>query len=403
MADTTGVSSSGSEGVYFDNLKAAPQIKAALWSVWILFLLAGLVGMGQRMFYGHLPAGYGSYVPWGLWIALYFHGVGMAGGVFALAALGHLLDLPGFQHRSFIRLAIILSFAAMLPALLGVFLDMGHMELAYRVLTSPNFTSMMAFNAWMYNAFIVIAAVCWYLSYKEKTEWLKPFLVAGVFFCAIIPSQSGAFFGVVGAKESWNSAILPILFLVSAITSGAALLLLVKTLIGPSKKSADGMKDEYGYHQVLKNLRIVVIGGMAAYFILEWAEFSISYWNPGGHSGSLDLILFGPYWWVFWIVHLILGGVLPLLLLISKREGLWAIGASLVAVMFVSVRLNVLIPGQAVSELSGLQEAFQHPRLTYIYNATAMEYFIGLFMVALGMAIFYVGRRVNLAATKWFQ
>jgi Ni/Fe-hydrogenase subunit HybB-like protein len=48
--------------------------------------------------------------------------------------------------------------------------------------------------------------------------------VLGVLLIVMVPSQSGAFFGVVDAKPYWHSALLPILLFVSAMTAGAATL-----------------------------------------------------------------------------------------------------------------------------------------------------------------------------------
>jgi Ni/Fe-hydrogenase subunit HybB-like protein len=70
---------------FLDALKRS----SVLWLIWIACLAIGSVGIYHRVTQGHLPAGYGSYVPWGLWVALYFHGVGLAGGVFLIAAGGY--------------------------------------------------------------------------------------------------------------------------------------------------------------------------------------------------------------------------------------------------------------------------------------------------------------------------
>jgi len=40
----------------------------------------------------------------------------------------------------------------------------------------------------------------------------------------------------------------------------------------------------------------------------------------------LQLALFGPYWWVFWILQVGLGTVLPVLLLVLRPEDPWAVG-----------------------------------------------------------------------------
>jgi molybdopterin-containing oxidoreductase family membrane subunit len=366
-----------------------------LWFIWAACLGLGAIGIYQRVAYGHLPAGYGSYVPWGLWIAIYFHGVGIAGGAFAVAALGYILNVPGFRHPASPRAAIVLAFAAMVPAFMAVWLDLGHMERASAILTRPSFTSMMAFNAWMYNAFLAVAAVCWFISYRGASGWLKPLLCLGVMLALMFPSQSGAFFGVVDAKPYWHSALLPVMFLASAITAGSAMLLLIRGIIGVGSPAGHGDLGPEAFVAALSRFRTIVLVGLVVYFLLEFAEFSIVLWNTQTHAPALELVLFGPYWWVFWIIHLGLGGLVPLGLLLTRRPGAWIVAGLLVAVTFISTRLNVLVPGQAVGEIQGLQEAFHHPRLTYTYHATAMEYLVGLFLVAVGMSVYFIGRRIS--------
>ena len=389
----------------FQNEAETPYLPAALpwrqilWAVWLTFGILGVIGLAQRFLQGHLPAGYGSYVPWGLWIGIYFHGVGMAGGAFLLGSLGYLLGWRGFHDEKNLRQVIVLSVAAIIPAFFAVWLDLGQLSRFQNIFLHPSFTSMMAFNSWMYSAFLLLAAVIWWMSYDPKRHiWLKPFLCLSLLFSILFPSQSGAFFGVVDAKGFWHSPLLPMMFLVSAITAGSALLLLARVLIEASadhKLSGEELENE---HALIRVLRRVILAGVSAYFIFEFAEFSIVLWNPYLHAPALELILFGPYWWVFWIIHLFIGGMVPLILLASKWHFGWTIAALLVSVCFISARLNVLIPGQAISELHGLQEAFQDDRLRYIYNATPMEYFVGLLAVAIGMAIFVVGRRINFFA-----
>lgn len=181
---------------------------------------------------GERLAGYGSYVPWGLWVALYFHFVGIAGGVFAIGTLGYVFNITGFREN--FRVVIIVSVAAVITGLFSIWLDLGQPFRFARVMYAPNFGSMMAFNAWMYSLFIGCAAVLFWLSLnkakqtdlRDPSGWMLPLMALGFLFSIAFPSQSGAFFGVVDAKPFWSSPLLPILFLGSAITSGAAVLLL---------------------------------------------------------------------------------------------------------------------------------------------------------------------------------
>ncbi|MDQ1239011.1 MAG: hypothetical protein QG577_1196 [Thermodesulfobacteriota bacterium] len=222
-----------SSGTIQTGSSLATQWTPILWLVWILFLVAGIVGVVFRMTYGHNASGYGSYVPWGLWIGVYFLAVGISGGSFILGGLGYLFGVDGFAKPSDLRCAIVLSLAALLPAFLGVWLDLGRMDRLMNILVHPSFTSMMAFNAWMYNIFLVVAALCWLLSFKQNSSWLKPLITLGMFFSILFPSQSGVFFEAVRTNEFWNSPLLSMLFFVSAITLGAGSLLFVRAAIAP--------------------------------------------------------------------------------------------------------------------------------------------------------------------------
>jgi molybdopterin-containing oxidoreductase family membrane subunit len=358
--------------------------------LWVVAFLLGLIGLAIKLWTGERMAGYGSYVPWGLWVAIYFHGVGIAGGVFAAGVIGYIFRVPGLREN--LRLILWISGVSLVAGLFAVWLDLGQPFRFYRIMTAPNFGSMMAFNAWLYNGFLGVLGLCFILSFFKRDErdlddtfgWLVPLLLLGLLMVVMIPSQSGAFFGVVDAKPYWNSALMPIIFWISAMASGSAVLLFVMILLPGAVPAAA--------RPPIPFLKWATLGSMVAYLFLEFAEFSIGYWGPTSHlRESLNLVLFGPFWWVFWIFHI--GGALVAGFLLIRARGLLDLGAgaAIVAVTFISTRLNILIPGQAMAELKGLGEAFAHPRLTFHYTATPMEYLVGLFIAAFGAGLIYLG------------
>lgn len=366
------------------------RILAILWTI---ALIVGAIGIAFKFMTGERLAGYGSYVPWGLWIAIYFHAIGIAGGVYAIGIIGYFLNIPGLREN--VRITLLVSFIGIIAALFSVWLDLGQMWNATRIMTSPNFGSMMAFNAWMYTVFFIVVGIAFALTYNkrgpndvnDKSGWLAPLLMLGFIMSIAYPSQSGAFFGVVDAKPFWSSALLPILFLTSAMTSGAAVLLLVHTFLLREDAHVD--------IQPLKWLRWMVQLGVIAYFIAEFAEYSIVLWSPTSHEReAVNLVLFGPFWWVFWIFHLA-AAVFALYLLLRGRS-LPAVGsgAFIIAFTFIATRLNILIPGQAVSELRGLEEAFYHERLVHFYHPSLNEYMVAMFIGAVGVGAVYFGIQI---------
>lgn len=362
-----------------------------LKTLWAIIFIIGTIALITKFATGERMVGYGSYVPWGLWVALYFHFVGIAGGVFVVGAFGYIMNLPKFREN--IRNIMVISMASLIAGMLSIWLDLGQPFRFQNVFLTPNFGSMMTFNAWSYMAFLFTMAVIFWLSLKkknqgdlnDKTGWLLPFIIFGIFISVAFPSQSGSFFGVVDAKPFWNSGLLSVMFLTSAITSGTAILMFYFTLI---------IKDNPIENKSFAYLLKVLTGGIAIYLASEFAEYSIAYWSPNSHVfEAAQMVIQGPFWWVFWLVHI--GGVFVAMYLLFVKKTLPAYGlaAFIIAVTFVSARLNVLIPGQSIAQLKGLQEAFYQDRLSFIYTATALEYFVSFFIAALPIGIAYFGIR----------
>ncbi len=57
----------------------------------------GLWGVYIRLTAGHSEANYGSYVVWGLWVAMYMFFAGVAAGAFMLATLDLLFNIKLFK------------------------------------------------------------------------------------------------------------------------------------------------------------------------------------------------------------------------------------------------------------------------------------------------------------------
>ena len=55
------------------------------WTIWLIAMAWGVFGVSQRLLHGELQANYGSYIPWGLWVAgkVYLVGLGVGASLFA--------------------------------------------------------------------------------------------------------------------------------------------------------------------------------------------------------------------------------------------------------------------------------------------------------------------------------
>jgi molybdopterin-containing oxidoreductase family membrane subunit len=358
--------------------------------MWGILATLGLVGVWQRLTQGHLLANYGSYVPWGLWVAAYIYFVGLSAGAFLLSSLVYVFKVKVLEPIG--RLALVVAVITLFMALLSIWFDIGHMERFWYVFTRPNFHSMMAWMIWMYTAYFMLLIAELLLAFAAPTPSRRHQLTIlgslGVPLAIAFHGGVGALFAVVGARSFWHSALIPILFLTGALTSGAALLLAVVARFWPARG------DER--RQLVRLLSRITLGVILLDLLLEWSEISVPLWgNVAPHVEGLEIMLFGPFWWVFWIGHLLLGSLVPIYLLLRHHDNpKWAgVGGALAAVFFMAVRLNIVIPGQVASILPGLEGAIRHPRLEAFYVPSLHEWLVMAFVVAVGIVMFGVAKR----------
>jgi protein NrfD len=283
-----------------------------------------------------------------------------------------------------------------------------------------NFGSVMGWMIWFYSAYFILLAVeLWFAmradlaACAQEKSWqarlcnvltfgrkdtsppalerdhniLRVLGSLGVPLAIAFHGGVGALFGVVGARPYWNSGLTPVMFLIGALASGGALLTFVTAIWGPNRGA-----DEH--RKLVALLGQLVLGLLAFDLLLEWAEYSIGlYSSLPAESDGLRLVLFGPYWWAFWGVHLLLGSLIPLLLLVFGGRSVVAVATAgaLIAITFLSVRLNIVIPAQAIEELQGLRNAFTGPGLSFDYFPSLMEWLFFLWTVSLAGLVFLIG------------
>jgi molybdopterin-containing oxidoreductase family membrane subunit len=392
--------------------------KTIAWAIATIGFLVGIFGVVERITMGHQMANYGSYVPWGLWVAAYIYLIGLSAGAFLLSTLVYVFKVQRLAKIG--KMALFTALVTLFGAMLLIWFDLGHPFRAYRLITHTHFTSMMGWMAWLYSSYFVLllaelwfamradmavcaddpgfrGRLCNFLTFGRKDR--SPEAVAsdyrvlrvlgaiGVPLAVAFHGGVGALFGVIGARPFWHGGLTPIVFLVGALVSGGALLTFLTAIWGPERGTP-------AHSQTVIFLGQIVLGMLALDVLLEWAEYSTGLISsvPTVTEG-IRLVMFGPYWWAFWIVHVILGIIVPLALLVFRSRSIPAVGwaGALVAATFLAVRLNIVLPGLDVEELQGLKGAFGGPGLSFDYFPSVGEWLVFVWVVSLAGLVFLAG------------
>ncbi len=144
--------------------------------------------------------------------------------------------------------------------------------------------------------------------------------------------------------------MMPILFLSSAILSGAALLAVIIILTDHLTKSEDTLPTEDWANFLVVFLFIDAI--------LLFAEFiTVFLANVEEHLVTWNVLISGQYWVLFWIIELSIGFWIPMVVLLIPRlrKNKIAVFTSSIFILIgvFAKRINLIIGGQLTTSLTG--------------------------------------------------
>ncbi len=381
----------------------------------VIGLIVGSWGMVDRFLNGHVSMGFGSYVPWGLWVIFYLLFVGLTAGAFLATIITYVFEVKRF--KSIGRLSAFTVLIALICELTFISLDLGHISRLYRFLISPSFTSLMTWFVIFTNAMLIIYLLeSFFLLREDLVQWSQDenrrgravyrALALGkssygpedrrrderrVHVLSIISlpvgllfyGANGAFFAILMNRPIWNSALTPLLFIMAALLSGGALITFLIYIF---------QHDD----EIVRPLGRIILFLLTGYVFLEVLQFFVGYQTATlSLVTSLDLISSGPHWWTFWILHVLVGSLIPILLLLARPADskiiAWA--CFLIVITFASVRFNFLIPDLSVYKLEGLESTFFHPRLRTDYTPSLVEWLVSIWIISFGILVYLAGMR----------
>jgi molybdopterin-containing oxidoreductase family membrane subunit len=345
--------------------------KKIVYVIGVFSLLFGLWGVYIRLFEGERSANYGSYIGWGLWVAMYLFLAGLAAGAYMLATLDFLFNIPRFKGTG--KTMLWSAFITLLAGLASIGMDLGHMERIWKVYLQPSFTSFLALMVWGYTIFLVLILLSLYLafSHPEKSA-IKVVMWVGLVTSILVAGGVGFLLGGNAARLYWHVGLLPVQFPVFAIASGVALMLVIVGWFMPSLKKEQRSN-------LLWTLAIlsVVTSLVKLYFLVS--DFTQSlYGGATDNVIAIQSILTGSYWFSFWIVQIALGILVPVIVLVQPKLAKNGFIAGLMGLFlligYATARFLIVVPGQVAPMIPGLAEAFHGPKLTFDYTPSLMEW-----------------------------
>lgn len=377
--------------VHFSTIKGNTVGFYAL--VAILGLIAA-IGLGAAYYMehnGHWVTGMNNQVVWGMPHVFAIFLIVAASGAVNVATIGSVFGRKIYKPLG--RLSGLVAIAMLAGGLMVLVLDLGHPDRLIVAMTYFNFKSIFAWNIFLYTGFfVIVAAYLWTMMDKSVNKHSRKVGIATFLWRLALTTGTGSIFGFLVARQHFDAAIMAPMFIIMSFSFGLAIYLLI--LLYSYQWTRRPLGDTLVCF--LKNLLGVFVASVL-YFVLVKHLTNL---YATEHHGIERFILVdgGIYTFLFWVVQIGLGSVLPLVILFSRLGKSFAMLkiASLLVILGGMTQIYViLIGGQAypLKLFPGMEvSSIFYDGVVASYSPTLPEFLLGFggFAVALLLVIFAV-------------
>jgi molybdopterin-containing oxidoreductase family membrane subunit len=383
---------------------------------WMTFLtavsLVGLHAWTHQVTGGMIQTHLTDHVSWGLYIANFTFGVGLAAG-------GVMMVIPAYLYRDrkmhdVVILGELLAIAAIVLCLLFVTADLGRPDRFWHLIPGIgrfNFPmSMLTWDVIVLNGYLLLNLhICGYLLYMRylgrtpNPGWYLPFVFLSIAWAISIHTVTAFLYQGLGGRPFWNSALLAPRFLASAFVSGPAFLVVTMILlrrIGRVPIRRDPIR------LLVQIIRVAMLVNL----LMVASELFTEFYTGAAHSKHAYYLFFGLHGhyalvpWIWTSIALNLAAAAIVLHPAALRNRWLLIFACCAAFIGIWIEkgMGLIIPGFVPSTLDQLVE-YQPSLLEWQITAGIWALGLMVYSVALKIAIPVMRGEVNFAertATK---
>lgn len=369
-----------------------------LFYAWMIFLtavtLVGVNAWAVQVTEGMGITNMSDHVSWGLYIANFTFGVGLAAG-------GVMMVIPAYLYHDddmhdIVIVGELLAIAAIFMCIAFVMVDLGRPDRFWHMIPGIGKfhfpISMLTWDVIVLNGYLLINLhICGYLLYnrymgrKPNPKWYIPFVFLSIIWAISIHTVTAFLYQGLGGRPFWNTALLAPRFLTSAFVSGPAFIILALEVI----KYLSHYKVGDGAIRILVNIMRVT---MCINLLMLVSEVFTEFYTGGSHTASARYLFFGlhghnalvPWMWTS-IALTVIATLLLLCPKVTNNPIMLTTGCVLAFTgIWIEKGMGLIIPGFIPSTLHEIIE----------YAPSGIEWRISAGIFAAGLLIYTLAIRI---------
>ncbi|MFC2163861.1 NrfD/PsrC family molybdoenzyme membrane anchor subunit [Acidobacteriota bacterium] len=248
----------------------------------------------------------------GLNIAIYFYLTGLSAGSFILSTLAYGFGMEKYKPLG--RVGVVLATTLLIIAPFFLLFHLGAPYRAWHLFVYLNMESPITWGTYLLILYPMNCIVYGIFMFKENWKLTRIFGRIGIPLAVSVHGYTGFILAFGKARALWNTALMPILFLASAIVSGIALMILVCVI----RDRFFSKKKEINKELVL-NLGKILAWAIVFDLFLVGSDLLVLSISHSDAQAAAQTILRGEFNFMFLFIENVFGKLLPLIILLVPR------------------------------------------------------------------------------------
>lgn len=289
-------------------------------------------------------------MPLGILIAIYFYFTGLSAGSFVISVIA---TIGGkVEYKPLGKIGAVLAPVLLIIAPTFLLVDLEQPFRFWHLFLYMNVTSPITYGSFLLTLYPMNGIAYAYCLFAGRVKWAKILGLVGIPVAVCTHGYTGFILALGKGRALWSTALMPTLFIVSAMVSGFALVILIAVARWRWFSKDWTAEDKERDRGLILGLGKYLGGTIAVDLFLVGNAILVLLTSSGEALKVAQLMLYGEFASDFIGVELVLGGLVPLLLLFVPRfarELRWVSLASVLTLIGVfSMRYVVVIAGQSL-------------------------------------------------------
>jgi tetrathionate reductase subunit C len=243
---------------------------------------------------------------------MYIYLTGVSAGSFILSTLAYGFGLS--QYKPLGKVGVVVATIVLIIAPLFLLFHVGMPYRAWQLFIYLNMASPITWGSFLLILYPINCIIYGYFMFKENMKLTKIFGLIGIPLAVSVHGYTGFILAFGKARALWNTALMPILFLVSAVISGIALMILVFFI-----KERFFSKEKRIDRKLLFSLGKLLAWMIVFDLFLVACDLIVLSISHSDAQAAAHLLLRGKFSFLFLVVENLLGKIVPFFLLAVPR------------------------------------------------------------------------------------